>query len=277
MLKKASILKNRVVVRISGKENEYFLNNILTNDISKVEDQSICITCLLTPQGKILFDLFVFRAEIRKGFFDYFIECSEKQAINLIQKLKLYSLRLDVSFKKESLLVVVSNFLSTNIGSKKDVRFSNNEIYRSYIINNQLTDTDFNNYMSNTDWYNHLRFLNCCPEGEIEIPSNFLYPFEIKILYDNGICFDKGCFIGQEVIARVKYRGKSKKQLMCFKINSNKIIENGVLRDHENKPVGTLIHNTKIGKTILGFGIIKLQSLNKNSVFFFESTNISLI
>ena len=45
-----------------------------------------------------------------------------------------------------------------------------------------------------------LRFLNCCPEGEIEIPSNFLYPFEI-ILYDNGVSFDKGCFIGQEVIA----------------------------------------------------------------------------
>ena len=64
---------------------------------------------------------------------------------------------------------------------------------------------------------------------------------------------------------------------MCFKINSNKIIENGVLHDHENKVIGNLIHNTKIGKTIFGFAIIKLQNLNKNSDCFFEGTKISLI
>ena len=277
MFKKASILKNRMVVKISGKESGYFLNNILTNDINKIDDKSICLTCLLTPQGKILFDLFVFRKEIKKGIFDYYLECSKKQAMDLIQKLKLYSLRLDVDFKKENLLVVVSNFLPKNINSKKDIRFSHDEIYRSYLISNETKDTKVINYTSNADWYNYLRFLNCCPEGEIEIPSNFLYPFEIKILYDNGVSFDKGCFIGQEVIARVKYKGKPKKQLMCFKIHSNKIIENGLLHDHEHKAVGNLVHNTKIGQTILGFGIIKLQNFNKTSDFFVDTTNISLI
>ena len=72
--------------------------------------------------------------EIKKGFFDYYLECSKKQAMDLIQKLKLYSLRLDVDFKKENLFVVVSNFLPKNINSKKDIRFSHNEIYRSYLI-----------------------------------------------------------------------------------------------------------------------------------------------
>ena len=124
-----------------------------------------------------------------KGFFDYFIECSEKQAINLIQKLKLYSLRLDVNFKKESLFVVVSNFLPKNIDSKKDIRFSHDEIYRSYLISNEKKDINVVNYTSDTNWYNHLRFLNCCPEGEIEIPSNFLtqIPIQFSIGTPTGI------------------------------------------------------------------------------------------
>ena len=65
-----------------------------------------------------------------------------------------------------------------------------------------------------------MRFKYLCPEGELEIPTNKIYPFEVDTIYNNGIDFDKGCFIGQEVIARVKYKGSIKKKYMSFKINS---------------------------------------------------------
>ena len=55
--------------------------------------------------------------------------------------------------------------------------------------------------------------------------------FEIDIIYNRGFDFDKGCFIGQEVIARVKYKGSIKKKYISFKINSSEIIDNTNIKD----------------------------------------------
>ena len=59
MKKKISILKNRSVIRICGKDNLLFLNNIISNDLEKINDKNIFVSTLLSPQGKILFDFFI--------------------------------------------------------------------------------------------------------------------------------------------------------------------------------------------------------------------------
>ena len=127
------------------------------------------------------------------------------------------------------------------------------------------------------DRYDHLRFIYLCPEGELEIPSNKLYPFEIDIIYNQGIDFDKGCFIGQEVIARVKYKGSIKKKYISFKINSSEIIDNQNINDINKKIVGSLIYNSKINNDIFGFGLTKIEYIKKPLELFCKDVRLSIL
>ena len=267
MEKKVSILNNRSLIKISGKDSLLFLNNIISSDLEKINHEELFITTLLSPQGKILFDFFIIKNE---DF--YFIECSKNQLNDLINKLKLYSLKLDVTFEKEDLNVIISNYFFQDEISRKDVRFKNDDIYRNFSKPNK----DFKNVCLK-DWYDHLRFTNLCPEGELEIPSNKIYPFEIDIIFNKGIDFDKGCFIGQEVIARVKYKGSVKKKYISFKINSSNTIDNVNIYDINKKIIGSLIYNSKINNNIFGFGLTKIEYIKKQLELFCKGFKIEIL
>ncbi len=267
MENKVSILNNRSVIKISGKDSLLFLNNIISSDLEKINHEELFITTILSPQGKILFDFFIIKNE------DYYIiECSKNQQNDLINKLKLYSLRLDVTFEKEDFDVTVSNYFYQDEISRKDVRFKNIDIYRHF--------TKSKNNLKNLtlkDWYDYLRFKNLCPEGELEIPSNKLYPFEIDIIYNKGIDFNKGCFIGQEVIARVKYKGSVKKKYISFKIESSDTIDNANINDINQKIVGSLIYNSKINYDIFGFGLTKIDYIKKQLELFCKDFKLIIL
>ena len=267
MEKKVSILNNRSVIKIFGKDSLTFLNNIISSDLEKINNEEILITTLLSPQGKILFDFFIIKND------DYYlIECSKNQLNDLINKLKLYSLRLDVVFEKVNLNVIISNYFYKDKITRKDIRFYNNQIYRHLT----RSKNNLKNY-NLKDWYDHLRFKNLCPEGELEIPSNKLYPFEIDMIYNKGIDFDKGCFIGQEVIARVKYKGSLKKKYISFKINSSNTIDNTNIYEINKKIVGSLIYNAKINNDIFGFGLTKIEYTKKELELFCKDFRLSIL
>ena len=267
MKKKVSILNNRSVIKISGKDSLLFLNNIISSDLEKINSKEILTTTLLSPQGKILFDFFIL-----KNSDYYLIECSKKQLNDLINKLKLYSLRLIVTLEEINLDVVVSNYFYKNEITRKDIRFKNKEIYRHFT--KQKKDVE---NLCLKKWYDHIRFLSLCPEGELEIPTNKLYPFEIDIIYNNGIDFDKGCFIGQEVVARVKYKGSVKKKYISFKINSSYTIDNEKIIDINKNLVGSLIYNSEINNEIFGFGLIKIEYIQKQLKLFCKGFKLNII
>ena len=116
-----------------------------------------------------------------------------------------------------------------------------------------------------------------CPEGELEIPTNKIYPFEVDIIYNNGIDFDKGCFIGQEVVARVKYKGSVKKKYISFKINSSNTIDNENINDINKKLVGSLIYNSEVNSDILGFGLVKIEFIQKQLELFCEGFRLDIL
>ena len=267
MNKKVSILNNRSVIKISGKDSLLFLNNIISSNLEKINNTDMLTTTLLSPQGKILFDFFILKNENY-----YLIECSKKQLDDLINKFKLYSLRLIITLEKLDLDVIVSNYFYQDEITRKDVRFTNNDIYRHFIKPRK----NFEN-LCFKEWYEHLRFMNSCPEGELEIPANKLYPFEIDIIYNNGIDFDKGCFIGQEVIARVKYKGSVKKKYTSFKINSSNTIDNENINDINKKLVGSLIYNSSIKNDIFGFGLIKIECFHKQLELFCKGFKLDIL
>ena len=97
------------------------------------------------------------------------------------------------------------------------------------------------------------------------------------MIYNNGVDFDKGCFVGQEVIARVKYRGSVKKKYVSFKINSSNTIDNENIYEINKKVVGSLIYNSKINNDIFGFGLTKIEYIKKPLELFCKDVRLSIL
>ena len=85
------ILEDRGVLYINGKDSKEFLQNIITNDMEKVDDNFSCFTSLLSPQGKYLFDFMIIK--YKQG---YFIDCEKNQIEQLYKRSDFYKLRSEV-------------------------------------------------------------------------------------------------------------------------------------------------------------------------------------
>ena len=104
-IKNVYILEDRGILFINGFDAKEFLQNLVTNDINKVDNSNSCFASLLTPQGKFLFDFLI--AKHKSG---YFIDCEKKQADNLFKKLNIYKLRSKVEIMNLSNEFVISIF-----------------------------------------------------------------------------------------------------------------------------------------------------------------------
>ena len=271
MKNKKIYLKNRRIIRISGPASINFLNNILTSDMSKLKSNEIMPSALLTPQGRILFDLLLSIEQINKinDSKSIFIECDVSQVDGLFSKLNMYNLRKEVNIEKKKYNVFVIDNIIDNIASLEDKRFVNLSIRRIYdnsILEENLSNYDYN---ENLNWYELYRYKYCIPEGPKEIISGVSLPLEINLDLLKGISFEKGCFIGQEVNARIKWRGLVKKKYVPIElINYDESIKEINLNDEKeiylfNNQIGEVIELKYYKETnnFYGIALIKLSYL----------------
>ena len=99
------ILKDRAIFYINGEDSKVFLQNLISNDVNKVTDNSSCFASLLTPQGKFLYEFIVVKH--KSGFF---IDCEKSQSEELFKQLNLYKIRSKVEILNLSNEFVVSSF-----------------------------------------------------------------------------------------------------------------------------------------------------------------------
>ena len=164
--------------------------------------------------------------------------------------------------------VVVTNNLNKYSFTKLDKRFKNHNLGRIYLTDEQLSNLSEKEHFSNTNWYNELKIIKCVPEGDYDIPMNKIFPFEINYLYNLGINFNKGCFIGQEVVARVKYKGKINKQYYSFKIENKEFLElRGKVIFQNNLEIGLVINSYFLNEAILGFCILKQKLITNDKKY----------
>ena len=261
-------LGNRAVLKISGPNCLTFLNNILTSDITKIKSKEVAPSALLSPQGRILFDILISLGPIKKidDLVYILIECEVTQADDLFKKITIYNLRKEVIIEKTKYKVFVTKNPKNHLHSLIDKRFFEISIGRLYkdidLESNQTSIKDIN-------WYNSLRYINCIPEGPKEIIPNVSLPLEINLDLLGGISFEKGCFIGQEVNARVKWKGLVKKKYVPIIMENKDLSITNYNIDNENK---IFLKDIEIGKIIslaydkiinkyFGIAIIKLVHL----------------
>lgn len=211
----------RRILRLTGGDVDIFLQGLITNDIARL-DAGIVYTALLTPQGKYLADFFL----SRDGD-GVLLDVDEDLSDGLIKRLSMYKLRADVTITKTDLVMQRGTGPAPD-GALPDPRHAALG-WRRYVT--EPTEED------DTDW-DALRVAHCIPETGVELtPDTFILEAGFEAL--NGVDFKKGCFVGQEVTARMKHKTKLRKGLRVVSIDGTAPVGTDIMSN--GKPAGTLL------------------------------------
>ena len=252
------ILEDRGILFIQGSDTKEFLQNLITNDINKVDEANSCFSSLLTPQGKYLFDFLVVKH--KKG---YFIDCEKKQIEELFKQLNIYKLRSDIEILNLSNEFVVAAFSYEKFISfdeAKDLpgntfKYGEDPVFldpRHKKLGGRLIINLEKLYLSlkkldlkstNPEEYYKLSYELGIPQKNTEKLRNKLFGIECNFEELNGIDFKKGCYIGQEITSRIKLRNKLSKRLLPIKLIDGKLIEGASIKNNDNEIGKVLINN----------------------------------
>lgn len=191
-------LPGRGLIHIEGEDRVSFLQGLVSNDVSKAKAGTIQYACLLTPQGKFLHDFFLHAGD---GFLLLDCEGGER-AQDLYERLNKFRLRAKVKISVEE-----NNPVYAIFGRKDGFPDPRSDALGRRSFQKPTIDEHF------FEEWDHLRISLCIPDGsrDMKIESSTLLECGIDKL--NGIDWNKGCYMGQELTARMKYRGLAKKHL----------------------------------------------------------------
>ena len=276
------ILDDRAILYVNGDDTKNFLQNLISNDINKVSDNSSCFASLFTPQGKFLYELIVVKHKL--GFF---IDCEKSQSEEIFKQLNLYKLRSKVEILNLSNEFVVASFgleKYLNIEGAKDIpgftlRYRedpiildprNKNLGARLIINLEKLYLSLKKLSLKNDkidnYYIQSHKLGIVPKDLNKLKDKL---FGIECNYEelNGIDFKKGCYVGQENTARIKLKNKLSKRLLPIELVDGNLSE------------GEKIYNNdvEIGKVLIDkeypFAIIKFNDKNFDKDKIYETSN----
>ncbi len=201
-------LKERGLIKISGIKGKEFLQGLITNDINFLDSKNCVYACLLSPQGKFMFDFFITQDNEK----NLLLDCEGKErSLNLAKALNMYKLRLDIDISVEENTKIYAIFGFDKYGHK-DPRHKDMG-YRSFIKPKNLDEKSFD------EWDKH-RISLTIPDGSRDLIVNKSTMDEGNMDKLNAVSYDKGCYIGQEITARMHYRGLGKKHLYTIQASN---------------------------------------------------------
>ncbi|ATG44076.1 tRNA-modifying protein ygfZ-like protein [Phaeobacter piscinae] len=223
-------MSNRRILRLSGAETRDLLQGLITNDVAKV-DQGLVYAALLTPQGKYLADFFV-----AADGEDLLVDVDESLAASLAKRLTMYRLRAKITIEETDLAVRRGTGPAPE-GALADPRHPD--------LGWRLYGAEAGDDGSNWD---AIRVAHCIPETGIELgPDSYILEAGFERL--NGVDFRKGCYVGQEVTARMKHKTTLRKGLTTVTVAGAAPVGTEIRR--ADKPVGALF--TQAGNQAIAY------------------------
>ena len=218
MHKKAALLEDRGVLSVSGADATSFLQGLLTNDVERLAPSEARYAALLTPQGKILFDMIVVRALAGEEP-SYLIDCTAAQAADLAKRLGFYKLRAKVAIANMSADRAVAAFWGAESpGVVEGVLYTDPRDPRlgwRAILPRPIGAAIGLEHGSE---YEGLRIAAGTPKGGLDFAYADAFPHDANFDLLHGVDFDKGCYVGQEVVSRMKHRGTARKRVARVKL-----------------------------------------------------------
>ena len=205
------LLADRGVLRVSGPHCECFLQDLVSNDVTTLLVGEARYAALLTPQGKILFDMIIIAIE-DNGARAFLLDCPRDQAADLAKRLGFYKLRAKVIIADQSDEIAVLAYLDgmPHVDGivVRDPR-SESLGFRAYLARREAAAAH-----TDIDRYNARRIEAGIPKGGSDFAYGDAFPHEANFDRINGVDFRKGCYIGQEVVSRMQHRGTARKRIV---------------------------------------------------------------
>ncbi|XP_013170914.1 PREDICTED: putative transferase CAF17 homolog, mitochondrial isoform X1 [Papilio xuthus] len=263
-------LSNRKLLNVKGSDASVFLQGLITNDMRHFEEGAKSMYAMfLNNKGRVMYDTLVYKWKDDS----YLLEC-DSSVINAIQKhLKMFKLRRQLEIKDVNDEIKLWALISPNVPDiiddsiqiYKDPRLIElgSRIISSVSVNEtKIIDTIERDITIENDnnGYKYLRYKLGVSEGADDLPPGTSFPLEANCDYLHGVSFHKGCYIGQELTARVHHTGVVRKRLMPLKFTAD--VKDSIQKDC---PI-TVANNTKtsVGKLKgttqnYGLGLLRIK------------------
>ena len=238
---KTAKITNRSLVRIDGDVAVEFLQNLITCDVEQLQEGEANFGALLTPQGKILFDFFC----VRTGPGFLFDISSDHQA-DFIKRMTFYKLRTPVEIAAVNDDFKV--FAAWNNHKKPDMDDIDIEDGHAFydprlakmgirmITSAQVTNAETADYMQH-------RLAVGMPEGGSDYAYGDTFPHDAMMdqfeRMDAGIAFNKGCYVGQEVVSRMQHRGTARRRVVMISADQE-LPQSGSSIEASSKSIGAI-------------------------------------
>ena len=229
------VLENRGLVTVGGRDRAEFLQGLISNDIEKVSPERAIWAALLTPQGKYLHDFFITEIDDR-----YYLDCEADRLMDLGGRLSRYKLRAQIDLgigEGHTVAVMPGEAASGQLGLPDEPGAARAADGGVVYVDPRLAAVGARAVLprdkaeavlqaegfepgSMAD-YDRLRLALGLPDGsrDLIVEKSILLESNFEELH--GVDWDKGCYMGQELTARTKYRGLIKKRLMPVDIDGD--------------------------------------------------------
>jgi folate-binding protein YgfZ len=216
---KAALLGERGVVKVAGEDARKFLNGLVTADAGAVTPERPCFAALLTPQGKIMVDMIIAEAPAEDGG-GFFLDCPRALALTLVQRFGFYKLRAKVIVEDLSAVLGVMAIWGDTGETEYGLCYGDPRLpalgLRCMLPPHLAAEAaaDLGATLVEAEAYDAHRIALGIPRGGHDFQYNDTFPHEADMDQLNGIDFDKGCYVGQEVVSRVEHRGTARKRVV---------------------------------------------------------------
>jgi tRNA-modifying protein YgfZ len=245
----AAILHDRAIIALEGPETRSFLQGLVTNDVAQCVAGEAVYAAILTPQGKILFDFILAATESI-----FFVDCAAARANDLVKRLGFYRLRAKVNITTRPELGAAAiwgeTFSHGNIFSVADPRLS---VLGTRLIGpvDQLEEAI--GQIPAGD-YEDFRLQLGVPDSA-DLPPDQVFALDAGMEELHGVSFSKGCYVGQEVTARMKHRSSARRRF--YIAESEDIPAPGTIVDAQGKELGRITS----AKNSRGLALVRLDRL----------------
>lgn len=252
---------DRSLLRIQGDDRFAFLQGLITQDIFKLEKEKAIYSCFLTPQGKYLEDFFI----VRDGD-SLLLDMEHTNRDVFLKKLNLYKMRSKVEITIVDDLKSVSIWGDANIDLASDALIYDDprlkDLGKRAIMSQQMIATlkEHASEQSFDDYHHHL-VMHGVPYSGCELMREKSIILECNLDELHALSWAKGCYVGQELMARTKHRGLLRKRLFTIEANNDSFECGDVLfcQSDEHVEAGVIRSKSKNH----GLAMIRLEHLQK--------------
>jgi len=241
-------LNNRALLKLSGKDVQSFLQGQFSNDIDALEKDAVQLNAYCQHQGKIIALVWVIKKEA-----DFYLSFPRDLAEIVVKRLTMFKMMSDVTITNVTTEIFQ---LGISVGDRQGLSPFKLNAHQSIALVDDISGINF----SNSEIWEQACIENGLPEVYLNTSEQFVPQLLNLDIDEVGVSFTKGCYPGQEVVARLHYLGKSKRRLRTFECEGDIVVGDELIATHStsSKASGMVVRHVKLETKFLCLATIEI-------------------